>query len=96
MYKDLIIQTSLTEIAMNTILPSETNPENHEQKQQLIEKVESLFSSVPPDQLRRSITEIYLSYIIQNHTLLPNNFTDIASDLYILLDFLQDMSAGEY
>ena len=48
-----------------------------------------LFSAAPPKELRQSIHEIYLTYIIQNHEMLPVNFTRIATHMYHLLDFLE-------
>lgn len=53
--------------------------------------LEELFASAPPNQLRQSIHEIYLTYIIQNHEMLPINFTRIATNMYCLLDFLEKM-----
>lgn len=51
--------------------------------------LENLFSVAPPSELRQSIHEIYLTYIIQNHEMLPLNFTRIATNIYHLLDFLE-------
>ncbi|MGN6648170.1 MAG: hypothetical protein ACTHJT_16720 [Cytophaga sp.] len=59
-----------------------------EDAQVLLQKLHDLFSSAPPQQLRESIHEIYLTYIIQNHEMLPVNFTRIATDIYYLIDFL--------
>ncbi|ABG57561.1 hypothetical protein [Cytophaga hutchinsonii] len=54
-----------------------------------MKNLQVLFSSAPPDQLRQSLHEIYLTYIIQNHEMLPLNFTRIATNMYHLLDFLE-------
>jgi|GEM_PF-1029238 hypothetical protein len=59
------------------------------EKEDLLKKLDDLFVSAPPQQLRQSIHEIYLTYIIQNHEMLPVNFTRIATDIYFLLDFLE-------
>jgi len=53
-----------------------------------LKKLDDLFSSASSQQLRESIHEIYLTYIIQNHEMLPTNFTRIATDIYYLLHFL--------
>ena len=58
---------------------------------EIAKKLEELFASAPPNQLRQSIHEIYLTYIIQNHEMLPGNFTRIATNIYYLLDFLEKM-----
>lgn len=55
----------------------------------LLKKLDDLFASAPPSQLRQSVHEIYLTYIIQNHEMLPMNFTRIATDIYFLLNFLE-------
>jgi hypothetical protein len=56
-----------------------------------LKNLEELFAAAPPNQLRQSIHEIYLTYIIQNHEMLPVNFTRIATNIYYLLDFLEKM-----
>jgi len=56
-----------------------------------LKNLEQLFVSAPPNQLRQSIHEIYLTYIIQNHEMLPVNFTRIATNIYYLIDFLEKM-----
>ncbi len=63
-------------------------PSQEEDAQLLLQRLNDLFSSAPPQQLRESIHEIYLTYIIQNHEMLPVNFTRIATDIYYLIDFL--------
>jgi hypothetical protein len=68
-----------------TKITNELPQHTHNQMKDL----EVLFSSAPPDQLRQSLHEIYLTYIIQNHEMLPLNFTRIATNMYHLLDFLE-------
>lgn len=74
------------------------NPEdakNSTEEKKLIKKLDELFSSAPPQQLRQSIHEIYLTYIIQNHEMLPIHFNRIATDMYFLLAFLDNIETPE-
>ncbi len=66
-----------------------TTKELPEQTSGSLQDLQDLFSSAPPAQLRQSLQEIYHTYIIQNHEMLPLNFTRIATNMYHLLDFLE-------
>jgi len=54
----------------------------------IIEGLEDLFSFAPPDTLRKSVNQVFYSYLIQNKTL-PEDFKTIAEDFYLLVDFLE-------
>ena len=56
-----------------------------------IRKFDNLLEFVTPDELRRDITEIYHQYIIKEHKMLPIEFEKTATNLYVLIDFLNDM-----
>ncbi|MBA3704645.1 MAG: hypothetical protein H0W84_01705 [Bacteroidetes bacterium] len=56
---------------------------------QIIYELEELFTFSPPNTLRRSINEIFYSYLISNKEVLPTNFGSIAEDFYFLIDFLK-------
>jgi hypothetical protein len=73
---------------MDEQIKKTSNASQKEDTQILLQRLNDLFASAPPKQLRESIHEIYLTYIIQNHEMLPVNFTRIATDIYYLIDFL--------
>lgn len=56
--------------------------------EKIIKALEDLFLFAPPASLRRSINEVFYSYLIHNKTL-PKNFETIAEDFYFLVDFLE-------
>lgn len=47
-----------------------------------------LLSTTPAHQLRQSIHEIYHTYLIQNHEMLPLDFIKVATNMYHFFDFL--------
>jgi hypothetical protein len=54
----------------------------------IIKGLEDLFLFAPPDTLRRSVNQVFYSYLIHNKTL-PEDFETIAEDFYLLVDFLE-------
>lgn len=68
------------------ILPLSANKLKMDKK--IIKGLEDLFSFAPPDTLRRSINQVFYSYLIHNKTL-PEDFETIAEDFYLLVDFLE-------
>ena len=54
----------------------------------LIWQFDGLLDAMPPADLRDSILEVYQRFLIKEHEFLPNDFNQLASNLYILLDFL--------
>jgi hypothetical protein len=58
--------------------------------EEIIRKFDNLLNFASPDELRRNVTEIYHSYVINEHEILPDNFEKMATNLYFLIDFLDD------
>jgi hypothetical protein len=56
-----------------------------------LEQLRLLFDFAPPESIRRTMTELFVRYILTHHALLPEDFETIASDFYYLLQFLQDI-----
>jgi hypothetical protein len=57
-----------------------------------MEELELLFQFVPPQQLRKRITEIWFHYLMHTEThALPADFSEMAEDLYFLISFLEKM-----
>jgi hypothetical protein len=55
---------------------------------QIINELDDLFTFAPPDELRRSINQVYFSYLI--HTdVLPQDYKKTTEDIYFLIDFLE-------
>lgn len=54
----------------------------------IVKGLEDLFLFAPPDTLRRSVNQVFYSYLIHNKTL-PEDFETIAEDFYLLVDFLE-------
>ncbi len=54
----------------------------------IINGLEELFLFAPPDTLRKSVNQVFYSYLIQNKNL-PEDFKTIAEDFYLLVDFLE-------
>ena len=54
----------------------------------IIKELETLFLFASPDTLRRSINQVFYSYIIHNQTSQADLAT-IAEDFYFLVDFLE-------
>lgn len=58
----------------------------------IVENLEDVFSVSAPATLRRSLNEVFYSYVI-NTEILPSNFREISSDIYFLNDFLEKADA---
>ena len=54
----------------------------------LIWQFDGVLDAVPPGELRDSILEVYQRFLIKEHEFLPVDFKTLASNLYILIDFL--------
>ncbi|MCW3105016.1 MAG: hypothetical protein JWO09_3456 [Bacteroidetes bacterium] len=54
----------------------------------IVKDLEGLFSVAPPDTLRRSVNQVFYSYIINNKAL-PDELETIAEDFSMLVDFLE-------
>ncbi len=48
---------------------------------------ENLFSHIPPERLRRSILEVFFTWLIEE-PVLPQNYKQVAEDFYLLLEML--------
>jgi hypothetical protein len=55
--------------------------------QEIIDGLDELFSTVPPRQLKQDILEIFLLFIAHDPDT-PGSFKNIASDYYLLFQFL--------
>jgi hypothetical protein len=51
---------------------------------------EELFSFAPPEQLHKTIHELFFSWITETPTL-PENYKQASEDIYFLLEFLDRM-----
>lgn len=56
-----------------------------------LERLDLLLSSVPPQELRENLLEIYHTYLIYVHDSLPIDFDKIASNMYLLINCLRDL-----
>lgn len=56
----------------------------------LFRELEYLFEFSSPCNLKKSILEIYLLYLMQNHETLSVDFERIAGDIYFLIKFLDE------
>ena len=56
---------------------------------QIPKELDELFLFAPPNQLRQSITQVFFSFLTNSKTDLPNNFEQVAEDIYFLLNFLE-------
>ena len=65
-----------------------------------MERIDRLFSSAPPHELRENLLEIYHTYLIHVHDTLPMDFDKIAMNMYLLIKCLQGLEAenvsGDY
>lgn len=50
--------------------------------------LEELFSFVPPGNLKKSVNELFYSFLI-NNDVLPENYKEIAEDILLLIRFLE-------
>ena len=65
------------------VLPRYTKLTEH-----LIWQFDGFLDAMPPAELRDNIMEIYQRFLIKEHEFLPLDFKKLASNLYILMDFL--------
>lgn len=63
-------------------------PDHAKVNEEIIEKLDHLLESVPPDKLKNHLTRLFVFYVIHEHDSLPLDFDDIAYDIYFLIDFL--------
>lgn len=63
-------------------------PENSKLNNEIIEQLDNLISFSPPSALRKSLLRVYLPFLIHEHEALPMDFGDLASDMYMLVEFL--------
>jgi hypothetical protein len=54
----------------------------------ICKELKDLFSFVPPEEMRQSITHIYFSYLIHSEVV-PHDHKKISEDIYFLLNFLE-------
>ena len=58
-------------------------------------ELESLLLFTSPSQLRKSITQIFFSFLTNSKTELPSNFEEIAEDIYFLLNFIEELEKNK-
>ena len=67
-------------------------PKKKKTKQKFLrEETETLFQFVPPQQLRKTLHEVYSVYLRNIHTL---EFREIAMDMYFLNKYLEKVEEG--
>jgi hypothetical protein len=54
----------------------------------IINELDELFTFAPPDELRRSVNQVYFSYLIHTEVL-PQDYKKTMEDFYFLIDFLE-------
>jgi hypothetical protein len=52
------------------------------------DSLKDLFDLVPPDRLRRSIQEVFFTWLIEE-PVLPQNYKQVAQDFYFLLEMIE-------
>ena len=65
------------------VLPKYTKLTEH-----LIWQFDGVLDAMSPGELRDNILEVYQRFLIKEHEFLPVDFQKLASNLYILIDFL--------
>lgn len=55
----------------------------------MTEQVSDLFFFATPSQLRKSVHQVFFNYLNQKELVRSENFQEIASDFYFLINFLQ-------
>lgn len=53
------------------------------------ERLKTLFEFAPPDSLRKSLIEVFFSFLLHNRQHFPADFERITEDFYFLIDFLE-------
>jgi len=56
----------------------------------LTKRVKELLDFSPPKDLRRSIQHVFFNYLNEKNKIFPTNFHNVATDVYLLLSFLED------
>jgi hypothetical protein len=69
------------------------NQRSLERSKSSIQKLNDLFESVSPKELREDLIEIYHMYIIHSHDALPNNFPKMASNIFLLIESLGKLTS---
>ena len=62
---------------------------------EMIDRLDSFFEFIPPDDFRDHLIELYHNYIMHEHDSLPHNFHQLAEGMSIFFDFLK-FAAEEY
>jgi hypothetical protein len=58
-------------------------------KNVIVNELDTLLEFTNPSSLKKSIMEVYLSYLLKDKNQLPDDFESIASDFYFLSRFVQ-------
>lgn len=75
---------TLTEKQPVTVKLSPNSPLN----QRIIDVLDSVLDFFPPQQLRKYLLEVLLSYLVHEHDSLPNDFKDITEAYQLLFHWL--------
>lgn len=62
--------------------------------QTVLRKMDHLFESVHPTQLKNHLTRLLLHYLENEHDALPPDFEDMVTDVRLLLEFLMVVEEG--
>ena len=62
---------------------------------EMIDRLDSFFEFIPPDDFRDHLIELYHNYITHEHDSLPHNLHQLAEGMSIFFDFLK-FAAEEY
>ncbi|MCW3084790.1 MAG: hypothetical protein JWP12_2156 [Bacteroidetes bacterium] len=55
----------------------------------ITDNVDELFSFAPPENLQRTVHELFFSYLISNEDVFNNDFKEIVSDVQFLIQFIK-------
>ena len=59
--------------------------------EKMLDELNELLENTSANSIRKSVTQVYLDYVLKNHQILPLEFKTIASDFNYLIDFLEKM-----
>jgi hypothetical protein len=59
--------------------------------ERILKQLELLLDFTTPESIKKSTTEIFMRYLMDNHSVLPQDFETIVSDVYYLLRFIDSI-----
>lgn len=66
-------------------------PQKNLSDKEILEQLDLLIEFAPPQSLKRTVTELFMKYVLDNQLFLPSDFKTIASDIYYLLHFIESL-----